>query len=75
MVGSVNFSLESVLRSLSLKNGAQELVANPGHFVYKNDTGSVDICNYEHLAAERYEEVSGTENSRIAIMNATRRII
>lgn len=52
---SVNFSPEGVLRSLTLKDGAHELVAIPGQFVYKNDTGTVGICNYEHLA-DRYEE-------------------
>lgn len=57
---SVNFSPEGVLRSLTLKDGAHELVAIPGQFVYKNDTGTIGICNYEHLA-ERYEEVMETE--------------
>ncbi|AZK48502.1 hypothetical protein [Paenibacillus lentus] len=57
---SVNFSPKGALSSLTLIKGAHELVAIPGQFVYKNDTGTVGICNYEYLA-ERYEEVTETE--------------
>ncbi|WP_110933800.1 hypothetical protein [Paenibacillus bouchesdurhonensis] len=57
---SVDFSPAGALQSITLKSGTKELVAIPGQFVYKNDTGTVGICNYDYLA-ERYEEVTGTE--------------
>ncbi|MEK5477569.1 hypothetical protein NYE70_11550 [Paenibacillus sp. FSL R5-0407] len=57
---TVDFSQSGSLRSITLKNGATTLVAIPGQFVYKTNTGTVGVCNYEYLE-ENFEEVTETE--------------
>lgn len=56
---TVDFSQSGTLRSITLKNGTTTLVAIPGQFVYKNNTGTVGICDYGYLQ-ENYEEVTET---------------
>ncbi|MOA61868.1 hypothetical protein D3C78_1871160 [compost metagenome] len=48
------------LRSITLKNGTTTVVAIPGQFVYKTNTGTVGVCNYEYLQ-ENFEEVTAAE--------------
>ncbi len=59
---SVDFSPTGTLQSITLKSGTKELLAIPRQFVYKNDTGTVGVCNFDYLA-ERYEEVTETETA------------
>ncbi|WP_249529726.1 hypothetical protein [Paenibacillus brevis] len=48
------------LRSITLKNGTTTVVAIPGQFVYKTNTGTVGVCNLEYLE-ENFEEVTPAE--------------
>ncbi|MNI75278.1 hypothetical protein D3C73_1314160 [compost metagenome] len=48
------------LRSITLKNGTTTVVAIPGQFVYKTNTGTIGVCSHEYLQ-ENFEEVTGTE--------------
>lgn len=57
---NVAFAPDGALRSVTLERDKTKIVAIPGQFIYKNDTDTVGVCNYEYLA-EKYKEVTGAE--------------
>ncbi|WP_068783202.1 hypothetical protein [Paenibacillus phocaensis] len=54
---TVIFTPTGNLQSVTFKDGSKTITALPGQFVYKNNTGTVGVCDYEYLA-ENYEEVT-----------------
>jgi hypothetical protein len=57
MEATIKLTDVGTLQSVTLKRNDKVVVAVPGQYVYKNNTGTVAVCTYEYLA-ENYEEVT-----------------
>ncbi|WP_018750210.1 hypothetical protein [Paenibacillus sanguinis] len=53
---TVDFSNTGDLQSITLKNGTTTIVAAPGQFIYKTNTGTVGVCELEWLQDNYVED-------------------
>lgn len=60
---TATFATDGSLRSVTLKNSKDTLVALTGQFIYKNSSGVIGVCNLDHLA-EKYEEVTESNTTQ-----------
>lgn len=57
---SLDVSPTGELKAITLKDGMKTVVAIPGQFVYKTNTGTVGVCGLDYLIDE-FEEVTPVE--------------
>ncbi len=59
MEATIKLSNVGALQSVTLRKAENVVVAIPGQFVYKNNSGTIGVCDYKYLA-ENYEEITET---------------